>query len=233
MNNFLNKNNLIKNKTIDLKVYVDPGHGGKDTGAVGNGLIERDINLVMALSLGNFLKKLGVNVQYSRTNNFTEKTLVERTNEAKEWNADLLVSVHNNAGGGDGFEIIHTIFEKTSIGDDIARSIVYAVENFSKQNFRRYITKENSKGRDWFGINRLSGKIPSIITEGAFLDTKDSELIDTIEEQQEFGYVIAAGICLYFGILKEQKQAENNAITIGIDKIISGLTDIKNQLKSI
>jgi N-acetylmuramoyl-L-alanine amidase len=187
----------------------------------------------MALSLGNFLKKFGITVKYSRTNNDTDKSISERTTEAKNFNADLLVSVHNNAGGGNGFEIIHTIFEDSSIGDDVAKFIVNAVENFSTQNFRRYISKENSKGRDWYGINRLSGSIPSIITEGAFLDTKDSELIDTIEEQQEFGYVLAVGICLYYGVIKYVKEAPDNKMTKSLDKIIEGLTEIRTQFKTI
>jgi N-acetylmuramoyl-L-alanine amidase len=40
INDFMQKHNLVKVKDIDLKVYVDPGHGGNDPGATGNGLAE-------------------------------------------------------------------------------------------------------------------------------------------------------------------------------------------------
>lgn len=83
-------------------VVIDPGHGGIDSGARGNGLLEKDPNLEIALKIGKLLEKKGIEVEYTRT---TDKTvgLEERSEIANKLNAALFVSVHNNStlGGPD------------------------------------------------------------------------------------------------------------------------------------
>lgn len=92
----------------NLKIYIDPGHGGNDPGAVGNGLREKDLTLAIALRLRNILVNEYDNVQVrmSRTTD-TSVSLNQRTDDANAWGADYLISIHINAGGGEGFEI-HT-----------------------------------------------------------------------------------------------------------------------------
>ncbi len=77
-------------------IMIDPGHGGKDPGAVANGLREKDINLRMARILGAMLKEQGFEVHYTRT---TDKfiPLEERTAMANARSADLFISLHCNA----------------------------------------------------------------------------------------------------------------------------------------
>lgn len=88
-----------------FKWYVDAGHGGSDSGAVSNGLKEKDLTLKIALKIQDIVSKEyeGVSVKLSRTSDKT-LSLSARTNEANAWGADLLTSVHINAGGGTGFE---------------------------------------------------------------------------------------------------------------------------------
>src|SRR5690606_13418747 len=85
------------------KVFIDPGHGGSDSGAVGNGLKEKDLTLAIAKECEKVLKSEyeGVTVKMSRTGD-TYPTLSARTNAANSWNADLFISIHINAGGGTG-----------------------------------------------------------------------------------------------------------------------------------
>ncbi|MDO4191579.1 MAG: N-acetylmuramoyl-L-alanine amidase [Bacteroidales bacterium] len=79
-------------------VVIDPGHGGKDPGAVGFGGQEKDINLKVAQKLGALIteKYKDVTVMYTRT---TDKyvTLKERPEMANKANADLFISIHTNA----------------------------------------------------------------------------------------------------------------------------------------
>jgi N-acetylmuramoyl-L-alanine amidase len=77
-------------------IMIDAGHGGKDPGAVANGLREKDINLRMAKILGQELRQQGFEVHYTRT---TDKfiPLEERTAMANAKNADLFISLHCNA----------------------------------------------------------------------------------------------------------------------------------------
>ena len=77
-------------------IMLDPGHGGKDPGAVANGLREKDVNLRFAKILGKKLKEKGFNVLYTRT---TDKfiALEQRTAMANVQKADLFLSIHCNA----------------------------------------------------------------------------------------------------------------------------------------
>jgi N-acetylmuramoyl-L-alanine amidase len=77
-------------------VVVDAGHGGHDGGAVGNGLKEKDMNLLAALQLGISLKALGMDVRLTRIDDRYLK-LSERTEIANNSNADIFISLHCNA----------------------------------------------------------------------------------------------------------------------------------------
>jgi N-acetylmuramoyl-L-alanine amidase len=78
-------------------IMIDPGHGGKDPGAIGYGkLREKDVNLRFAKVLGAHLKKQGFEVLYTRTDD-TFIPLEERTAMANVRKADLFISVHCNA----------------------------------------------------------------------------------------------------------------------------------------
>ncbi len=82
-------------------LVIDAGHGGKDPGAVGNGLKEKDINLRVALALGKLVEQNmpDAKVIYTRkTDVFIE--LNQRANIANKAKADLFVSIHTNASAG-------------------------------------------------------------------------------------------------------------------------------------
>ncbi len=88
---------LVEQLGLDIQtIMIDPGHGGKDPGAVCSGILEKDINLRLAKILGEILKEKGYNVQYTRT---TDKfiPLEERTAMANAESTDLFLSLHVNA----------------------------------------------------------------------------------------------------------------------------------------
>ena len=85
------------------KVVIDPGHGGSDSGAVGNGIIEKDYNLMISNYIYNRLKELGVDVYITRDRDetLTPTERVNRVLNAFGNSSDVLViSNHINAGGG-------------------------------------------------------------------------------------------------------------------------------------
>ena len=89
----------------EKKIVIDAGHGGDDPGAVGNGIIEKDLNLEISKYMFDRFKELGVPVKMTRT---TDETIspterVNRVLDAYGNNSDVIViSNHINAGGGDG-----------------------------------------------------------------------------------------------------------------------------------
>jgi N-acetylmuramoyl-L-alanine amidase len=78
-------------------VVIDPGHGGKDPGAIGvGGLREKDVTLKVARNLGKRLAARGLRVVYTRTDDRT-LTLEARTATAESVDGDVFISVHANA----------------------------------------------------------------------------------------------------------------------------------------
>ncbi len=78
------------------KIAIDAGHGGSDTGAIGNGLLEKEINLSIALKVESLLKQKGIQVVMTR-NNDTYISLDGRVAKAVNANADSFVSIHTNS----------------------------------------------------------------------------------------------------------------------------------------
>lgn len=88
------QDNIFKIKTV----VIDPGHGGKDPGAVGKVSQEKNITLALALKVGKYIndKFPDIKVVYTRsTDVFVE--LHQRANIANKNNADLFISIHVNA----------------------------------------------------------------------------------------------------------------------------------------
>ncbi len=77
-------------------IVIDPGHGGKDSGAVGNGFMEKEIVLQIGYQLSEKLREMGYTVYMTRSNDvFIE--LKDRTKFANDKEADLFISVHANS----------------------------------------------------------------------------------------------------------------------------------------
>lgn len=77
-------------------IVIDPGHGGKDSGAVGNGFMEKEIVLQIGHQLSEKLRDMGYTVYMTRSNDvFIE--LKDRTKFANDKEADLFISVHANS----------------------------------------------------------------------------------------------------------------------------------------
>lgn len=189
------------------KVFIGVGHGGSDPGAVANGLYEANINLQMALEMSRQLVRHGVNVLMSRTRDENDP-LAEEIAEANAFKPDIAIDVHNNAGGGDGWEaLVQTNAYKTA-ANKLAKLIEAEVLKIG-QNSRGLKTRLNDSGTDWYGFLRQI-TAPAIIVEGAFLDNKnDVQQIDELHEQKAFGTAYAKGVLAYFGIAwKEETPAQ-------------------------
>ena len=88
-----NRPATVKSKKL---VVIDPGHGGKDPGAIGHGYQEKKIALEIATRIVERLRELGVNVRMTRTGD-TYPSLKDRTAMANRLKADVFISIHLNA----------------------------------------------------------------------------------------------------------------------------------------
>ena len=164
------------------KIYIDAGHGGNDSGAIGydsDGILhyEKTIALNISLQQARLFRYLGYEVRLSRNNNNSNPTLSQRTAEANAWGADLFISNHVNAGGGSGIEVWHSIHG--GVGKTCASAIVEKLclnknnEYFNQTNFksRGIKSRAGTNGDDYYHVIRESN-MPAIIIEHGFMDNK-------------------------------------------------------------
>ena len=208
------------------KVYIGVGHGGSDPGAV-KYLVEKDINLKMALACRDYLVKHGVETKISRENDKTV-SINKKTSEANAWGADFALDIHNNAGGGDGFEVIHSINGGKS--KEFAQNIEAEVKKIG-QNSRGLKTKKGTRG-DYFGFIRQTN-MPAVICEGVFVDNKaDAAQADTDAECRAFGEAYAKGILKTLGVkasevVPAQKPAQSTSAQGYIVKVTANALNIR------
>lgn len=149
-----------------MKLYLDPGHGGTDPGAQGNGIREKDIALDIAKNIKNFLLAgyQNIEVRMSREND-TTKSLSQRTSEANSWGADFYLSIHCNAANGAarGYEdFIHNSLGSTSQTASYQNIIHAEVIKLNK------LIDRGKKKAD-FHVLRESA-MPALLTENGFID---------------------------------------------------------------
>lgn len=186
------------------RVFMGIGHGGNDPGAVANGLRESDINLNIGLACKAELERHGVIVGISRTRDENDD-INEEVRECNAFKPDYAIDIHTNAGKGDGFEAYYHY--KGGKGKELATKIEKEVIAIG-QNSRGLKVKLNSAGQDYYSFIRNT-ICPGIILECAFIDSKDVEIIDTLEEQKRFGIAYAKGILAQLGIqYKPQVQPQ-------------------------
>lgn len=181
-----------------MKVFIGVGHGGADPGAVSGGVHEADINLTMALAMRDYLTMYGVDVGISRVTDENDP-LDEEIAEANAFSPDLAVEIHNNAGGGDGWECYRQTNTYSNQSLRVAGKIEARVKEIG-QNSRGIKTKFLPNGKDWFGWCRLVDA-PAVLCEGFFIDNPiDAQDFRTVEQQEAMGVAYAKGVLDYFGI---------------------------------
>lgn len=187
------------------KVFLSAGHGGSDPGATANGLQEKVINLNALLACKAELERHGVNVVASRTNDANDP-VQEEVREANASKADVAVSFHANAGGGDGFEAFY--YSTSAKGKKLAQLCEKHVKALG-QNSRGCKT-----GNKLMFVRATN--MPAVLCESFFVDNaKDKAIGDTLAEQQAFGVAYAKAILEYLGITYKAQEASKPAAASG------------------
>lgn len=173
------------------KVFLSAGHGGSDPGAVAYGLKEKDINLQTMLACQAELVRHGVTVICSRMKD-EDDPVSQEVKEANASGAELLVSFHANAGGGDGFEGFYWDDK-----EDEGKKLVLLAEKYVKELGQN--SRGAKPGNHLYFIRKT--KKTAVLFESFFLDNKeDNKIGDTVAEQKAFGVAYAKAILEYLGI---------------------------------
>ena len=184
------------------KIYINPGHSDKDPGAVGYET-ERLLILVVARYMMEYL--LAHFVCQVRMNPGSMLTLTEVCNDANAWGADLFVSVHFNAGAGDGFECYIYSWSRKDLGVAFAKHVVAIGQNL------RYPDNAGEpmgvKVRPELFVLKNTN-MPAILCEGAFVDNlKDIQDWNDNFELQKLGEAYAKAAAEYL-TAEEKAPAE-------------------------
>jgi len=183
------------------RVVIDPGHGEVDSGAVGpTGVMEKTVNLAIALKLGQELQNRGIDVVFTRTTDNVSwnqdmkqisTDLQPRCDIANNSRADFFISVHNNSAVSSvtGTETYYSTLNPS--GKAFADSIQLELKN----TLSAYSTFRNRgvKTADYYVLKNT--KIPAALVEVAFLSNPTEEnLLTTYGFQQQSAAAIAGGI---------------------------------------
>lgn len=140
-------------------VYLDPGHGGSDPGARGNGIVEKDLVLKISKDVKSRLENAGVRVVMSRESD-VYVSLKERSQGANAINPDIFVSVHINSASASSAYGIESFYMK-----DMDYNLAHNIQNRLMQNIQTI-----NRGVKWenFHVMRET-KMPSTLLELGFL----------------------------------------------------------------
>ncbi len=191
------------------KVIIDPGHGGTDSGATGNNLLEKDYNLLISKYMYDRFKELGVPVAITRDSD-TTLSPTDRVNTIlnKFGNSSdvILISNHVNSGGGEGAEVIYALRNRDTLAKRILENIGAAGQE-TRKYYQRRLPSDTSK--DYYFIHRNTGNLEPLIVEYGFIDnTKDVEFLK--ENYEELAEAVISAVANYIGV---PYKAPNGLIT--------------------
>lgn len=181
------------------KVIIDPGHGGTDSGATGNNLLEKDYNLLISKYMYDRFKELGVPVAITRESD-TTLSPTDRVNTIlnKFGNSSdvILISNHVNSGGGEGAEVIYALRNRDTLARRILENIGTTGQT-TRKYYQRRLPSDTSK--DYYFIHRNTGNLEPLIVEYGFIDnSKDVEFLK--ENYKELAEAVIAAVANYIGV---------------------------------
>lgn len=144
-----------------MRIFLDPGHGGRDPGACHKQLKEKDLTLAIALRIRDQLTQhKDIMIKLSRHVDET-CSLSDRVLLAERFKADFYLSIHINAGGGTGFESYRYLNTSKKTGDYhqfIHQTICQSLD----------VTDRGMKKGDFYVLRKTS--MPALLTESLFID---------------------------------------------------------------
>lgn len=173
-----------------LVVIIDPGHGGKDSGALGiGGVQEKDVILPIGKRIAEILERNGIQVIMTRDSDFFV-SLPGRVNIAQRTNADAFVSIHANSAGANRPEVNGLETYHYNSGLTLARIV------HSKILQSLNIRDRNVRKARFYVLRKTS--MPSILVETGFLTGReDAAKLRTTAYQNRMADAIAQGILQY------------------------------------
>lgn len=181
----------------NAKIVIDPGHGGTDPGAMGNGIIEKDLNLAISNIIYNRLKELGATVSITRETDITLEP-AERVKKILSFYGNgtdvLVVSNHINASGGDGAEVIYALRNSDTFANMILEELERAGQNIRSAYQRRL---PSNPSQDYYFLLRETKNTQPVIIEYGFLDSPGDDVNQLKNNYADFAEAVVRAIARY------------------------------------
>ena len=166
-----------------MKLFLDPGHGGKDPGAVAAGYREKDIALNIAHMVGMILEEAGAEVRMSRERDVFV-CLAERAMMANEWGADLFLSIHcNSAASSAATGTESLVYAENGRANDLAGQIADRIGQ------DLHLTNRGVKVRPELAVLN-STHMDAVLVETAFI-SNDQDRHKLLIQPEDFAAAIA------------------------------------------
>ena len=182
-------------------IYLDAGHGGKDSGATGNNLKEKDINLSICNRIKKGLSAYDCTVKMTRSMD-AFIPLEQRTTRANQDNADILVSIHVNSAGSNYAKGFESFIYPNS------RSATVAFQNVMHQEIIKAMgTTILDRGKKTKNLHMLrETKMKAILTENLFIsNSSDARLLEEPDFLQRIADGHISGLVKFLGLKKNEK----------------------------
>ena len=181
-------------------IYIDPGHGGADSGAISNKFLEKDMNLELSQKLAVELTKRGAMAFLTRdgdydlsksTINRKRNDLYQRSKLINNSNCNLYISIHLNSSPSNKWSGIQTFYSSVNKENKKIAQIITSNLNKNFNNIRDY-KKENN----YYMYPKI--KVPGILIEAGFIsNSRDNYNIRQPKFQDKLITSIANGIAQY------------------------------------
>jgi len=208
------------------KLCLDPGHGGYDPGACGNGLQEKDLTLDICLRIKPLAEYCGIDVVLTRSGDYApghfegdlNKELGERCRIANDSKVDAMMSVHINAGaGGEGEEIL--IQGSGGRAGDFANIMLPLLSAVGGWRSRGVKVQNVEVLRET--------DMPAILTENGFINNVgDTDRLRDPNFRQALAVAHTKGLCQIFNLPYKEKGAVTLDTIKSIVSIAPGVTSI-------
>ena len=190
-------------------IVIDPSKGGRESGVTGNGIVEKDYNLLISEYIFNRLKSLGADVKIIRT---TDEYISEDDRANKILNAygnnSKVVALSNMLGNtGSGAEIIYALRNNSNLASAIAENLDDAGLTVSKYYQRR---SENDTSKDYYNIQKDTGLIETIIVNYGNINNIN-EATNIKNEWEDYAEAVVKSLANYTNV-PYYKEGESQEI---------------------
>lgn len=176
-----------------LKIFLDPGHGGHDPGAIGANSKEAENVLKVALVLEKKLKAQGHEVKLSRRTD-TYLTLTQRANLANACGADVFISLHDNSA----VSKTATGFETFIFNGNVSANSIKLQQHVHNTIAKGIGLRDRGLKRANFAVLRLTS-MPAVLIEYGFISNVEDEKIIAFEIEKQ-AQLTFEGINSYLGV---------------------------------